>query len=399
MPHSRFTVRNNLGSLLKRLPQEVNLRHDISNYSIDNLYPQRIHEILIRSPICLSAVQVKRDFLGAEGFDNNGEEIANERLGLEWNDLLVKAASDFAQYNGFAMHLNINLLGEVVDAAPVDFENVRFGLPDENGKITNVKISLNWEQDPRKFVDGPIERIFKFPIWPGTPEKAIEVMNEFNGDFVGEFPGFILYWTPEKFKYPRCSFDAALDSVQTNAEVQTFELSSIQNGFLGATLFKHEGLIESDDERGALMDRLSDMKGAANANSVLLVETPEGFAGDILETFPALNNDTLFNLTNINVIDRIINSFGMPFAVLGIQPQNTGIFNQEQIKDSFVFYNQRTRRERQRLERVFNRLGEALASPLEFGDILNLEFEGTKEPEPAPAAPVPPPPPEPEPPE
>ena len=68
------------------------------------------------------------------------------------------------------------------------------------------------------------------------------------------------------------------------------------------------------------------------------VGSEEGFDGEILEQIPANNNDRLFELTNKTSEDRVIYTFAVPKAVLGIEPEG-GMFNVEQEESAHNSYN------------------------------------------------------------
>jgi len=354
-------------AVIKRIPTTIDYRHDITTYSEDNLYPQRVEQIMFRSPIAESAVLAKADFVSGQGFAENGDVILNEELQLTANDILKLAAKDYSPFAGFGLHFNFNALNEIYQVSPIKFEYIRFGVPNEMGKHHDVKVNINWEEDPNK-LPTMMAPTFTYPLFDGK---------NFNfGDDLEDFSGQVMYWIIEPNVYPKSSLDAVLDSAQTNGEVQIFELSNIQNGFLGSSLFKYPGEFKSGKERQDFIGDINGMQGAENANSVTVIETPEGIIGEtFMENFPANNNDRLFELTNNNTVNRITQYFGMPHTILGIMPQ-TGMFNQEDIINGFKYYNMRTRNDREHVLRAFNKFGELWhQGPLNFGGILENSFE------------------------
>jgi hypothetical protein len=94
------------------------------------------------------------------------------------------------------------------------------------------------------------------------------------------------------------------------------------------------------------------MQGSYNANSTFIAKTPEDFTAPLIETIPAANNDALFNLTTQQVQNRILQNFGVPGPLLAVNPQGA-VFTQEQIRDSYILMNLRTRNQRKVLERAF----------------------------------------------
>ena len=129
---------------IKRIPQQLNYRAEITTYDSDNLYPQRVEEIMYRSAITNSGIERIADFVNGDGFEN-GDIILNDK-GQTVNDILRIISYDVAKFSsGFATHVNWNLLGEITDIMPLKFRYVRYGLPDDFGIHSDVKVNVNWE--------------------------------------------------------------------------------------------------------------------------------------------------------------------------------------------------------------------------------------------------------------
>jgi hypothetical protein len=344
----------------KRLSMTPDFRFKITNYDSDNLYPQRVEEIVNCSPITLGSTNALADFLRGGGFENNGDIFINENTTI--NGLLRLVSQDFSYFKGYALHFNVNQLGAVSDVTHIPFKYVRYGLPDKNGKHVDVKVSVNWEGDQLKTSARGTEEIKTFPLWDsGLPGEE----------------GFVLYVTPQKDKYPRAVSDPILDSAQADAELQVFELGGIQNGFHGLNVFKYPGKIEDDAERRLVEAKLKEFTGSDGANSTMLVETSPDFNGNIIETIAANNNDKLFELTLKNIRDRILMVYAMPHSILGIQPES-GMFNTEQLEEAYLYYNVKTKDGRMQIEEVFNMLFSMwFSGAIELGTIIENSFNGT----------------------
>lgn len=351
---------------IKRIPQQLNYRAEITTYDADNLYPQRVEEIMFRSAITNSGIERIADFVNGDGFEN-GDVILNDK-GQTANDILRIISYDVAKFSsGFAMHVNWNLLGEITDITPLKFRYVRYGLPDDMGVHHDVKVNVNWEM-----ATGILPRNQRNIIWT-YPLFDPEFKNE---DFEDNFNGQVLYHIPDPNIYPRATFDSVLDSSQTSGEIQVFELGNIQNGFLGSSIFKHPGEFESDDARRAFKKDLKEFQGAQNANSIMLLEMKD-IEEDVtlVEQLNAVNMDRLFELTNKNVNNRIAQAIAVPNAILGIFPE-TGMFNQQDFEDAYVWMNIRTQNLRRIVERVFNqKIGAHWhQGEIDFGQIITQQY-------------------------
>jgi hypothetical protein len=356
-------------TLIKRLPQKISFRDDITTYGEDNLYPQRAEEIALRSPITKSSIKSLAKFLGGGGFSENGDFVVN-RLDQTLNDILRFIRSDKAMFDGWALHFNVNELGGITEIIPVKFKNVRYGVPDEFGRHKDVKLNINWERDFDKSLK-KTDNIEEFPLWQKRDEIDFEDIEDKNG--------FVYYWTPNLDEYPLSTFDSVMDSAQSNGEIQVFELSRIQNGFLGTSIFKHPGKFAGKKEKEQATMDLYNLTGAENGGSVMMMEVPTDFDGQLIEQIPANNDDRLFELTNETSQSRIVSNYQIPFPLLGIQPTG-GMFNQEQMGDAYVYMNTMTREERSSISDAFNKFLQFWhTGAISVGEVIEQEFMVKKE--------------------
>lgn len=343
---------------LARVPEPLDISAEIKQYGANNLYPQIVHAIMLRSPLTKSAVKLLSDFFRGDGFTNQGETVLN-RYGDTLNDVLKKAAEDLAEFRGFAIHLNFTPGGVPVELTPVPFEYCRLGLPDDTGLSTDIKISNNWEGAT---ISGELENVATFPIYSPMNKK---VSNE----------GAIYYYSDlGPARYPLCSFDPILDNAQSDAEAQLFEVNNLVNGFHGGTIFKHYGPFEDDRAKDRFIDQVNAMTGAKGGNSSLILEVDEVLAGqNLIESLPANSIDTLFSQTTINIRDRVLQYFNIPGGLFAVAPQGS-VFTVTELGSSYVYMNLRTRNDRRILERFFNKFipaGEIKINSFESDQVLN----------------------------
>jgi len=349
----------------KRLPVSVSYRDDILLWGTDNLYPQRVEEVINSSPITKSALNVTSDFLNGDGFATDAQ------LGeYSFNQLLQLSSLDFATYRACAILLDVNLDGEIVDAQPVDMKYVRLGAPNKELEVKTIRVSVDWEEQL------PIAlrpKILTYPIWEGK-DAAKAMIDSWDVNSQGDFPGFCYLNTPKKRQYPLATVDAVLDSSQSNAEIQVFELSSIQNGFQSASVIKHQGKIADVEERRRVENLVASVRGAENANSIIVWEVPDGFEGDVLEQIPANDQDKLFEQTNKATVNRIVQSLAIPPSLLGIMPENS-FFTMQEINDSYMYFNVRTKNQRTILAEIFQEIANDSATPVQLGEIVPQQFQ------------------------
>jgi hypothetical protein len=312
---------------------------------------------------------VLKDFLNGEGFASNGDKVIND-YGQTWNDILDNVCEDYSIFNGFALHLNFNGLGTIEEIQHIPFEYVRFGLPNSQGIINNVKVWDDWQYNSfysakEQPIKGPVKYPLFNPLTAGT-------------ETIKGGKGQVLYYSPKIFCYPLTNFDAVRDLAEADASIQIFTKNNIKNGFLSTTLFKYPGTFESDEEREKVEQKIKLIKGPENANSITLIEAPEDFNQNLIEQIPANNNDRLFEQTGIKTRDTIIHNFAIPPALIGVMP-DTGVFTQQAIRDSYIYMNTRTKTPRAILERVFDKVSPLFGTKV--GKIKPNEFDYAGNPE------------------
>ena len=355
---------------VKRLSMPPDYQKEVIKYGNSNLYPQMGEQILLRSPITKSAASSLSDFIFGEGLTNDGDMVVN-RLGQTLNDIAEFLADTASIYNGGrSLFFNVNELFLITEIFPQDFKNCRFKIPEEDmkGIHTHIGVSNNWERDSQ--IDRGQTVIKFFPRWQHRD------LIDFSDVEFEDIKGFMYYEVPRMEQYTDLTFDAVLDSAQTNANIQTFELGNIQNGFSGLNLFKYPSNIEGSKELDALEQKIREAQGPENANTILLVKTSPDFTGEIVEPIGANNNDRLYELTNDTTVGRILANYSQPYPISGIQPPNGGIFNREEIENATLYYNAKTRRNRLGLLRSINSFMEFWhEGPVVIEGIREIQFE------------------------
>jgi len=354
-----FGFINNLPEL-KRIPTLRDTVHKITQYGEDNLYPQRIKQVFLLSPIAKSCVALMASFTRGDGWQRNGDLVINEETGMTCNDLLELISEDQSLYNGFAIHINSTGIGKVHNIEYIPFEDVRLGTKNTKGRVNDVRVCINWEGNDSSLPDNNL-RIQRYELY--EPTKAA-------GEALTSGKGMVLYSTPRKNAYPLAAIDAIIEDCQSNHELSMFTLGNITNGFLSMSVFKYPSGGDTDTEEEELSKKLNQLKGARNSNSVIVAAIDEDseMTGPLVEQIPANNNDSLFINSTINVRNSIIGSFAMPRALVGHTPE-ASLFTASQLADEYLYMNLRTKDLRNKIARIFNeQLG------LDVGSIVPNQF-------------------------
>ena len=344
--HNRFHTFGH-GPLRDRVPTLVGHEDNIFTFGLDNLYPQRVEQIVYRSPLANSAVLNLADFTFGRGFEDEAfaKQVVNEQLSLKINDLLRFNSWDHAQNNVFALHFAYNLNLEISNVTPIFSKYCRFARPEQEGlPVDKIRFSTNWENNINR--TGKPKEVKTFFIFNSNPEVIQQQIIDSGG--IDNYPGQILYATMHPGIYPRVMYDPALDTIQSNAEIGLYELSNIQNSFHPSMVFKYPGKFENEEQRLNIERQINNMMGSPGAGTVLLVETElEDMTTNfsMLEPITIDNRDKLFEFTSANVRKTILQSFTVPGILLGDQP-DSGAVTQENMLNSYNYYNEKIRNRR-----------------------------------------------------
>jgi len=350
--------------LVKRLPQGLRYVDNVQSFDTDNLYPQRALETMYRSYTLSGIIPKKAGFLNGEGFEQtelNNLIVCGEGLeAVTGRELLDHSAYSKSWSKGLAWHINYNLNYTIASIKPIQFEYCRLGIADEDGNVEKIAYCTNWERDYNK-EQKPREIVFYDKFDP-DPEHLAEEFAEYG---VEGYKGQIMYWTPEKNKYPLVSFDSVFELAQEQAEIALYSLNQTANGFSAGHIFVYPGTFQNDTERAEYKKRLSAHRGGLGSGSIMVIEagTKDIKVGDLLAKTDLQNGDRTFEF-KVNWIEKsILQCYGMPIEIVGKQP-DSGMFNRQQIEDAYTYYNAVTRDERVELSRIFKKVFQFWNTPI-----------------------------------
>lgn len=342
----------------------------------DNLYPQRVEIVRDRSYTAKIAVEKTADFIYGKGFQDPilAKLIANASR-QTFNKVLNILSKDKALFTGFALHVKYNPFSyKIMEVSPVEFSYIRLGIPDDDGNVTDIKYFHNWERDYNK----TLHHVFDpqpYPIFNPDPTVVRAQIEEYGWD---QYPGQILYWTPKPGVYPKCAFDPVFDDAQSQSEIGIFQLSGIQNKFSAQHIFKYPGRFETEEKERAFKRQLKNLTGAEANGSMMVVENPAGEAGqplDLIESIQMQNTDKMHEFTAKNVKNAIRESMAVPAPILGQLPES-GMFNQEQIKEAYAYFNTITAKHRDEVSEVIKEIISHWNTPIAISayEIQSLEY-------------------------
>lgn len=333
---------------IKRLRTFIDRTDGIQWYTRNNLYPQIVEAVRDRSYTIKSACDRLSKFLRGEGFEDKAlADLVVNSKGQNMNNVLKALVNDAATYSGsYVAHLGVNLLGEYNNLSIWPLAYWRLGLPDENGDVHDLKYNSNWEQDPYKEISNA-KNIIEYPKFNPDPEVIKAEIEEWNSKGL-DYPGQVFYFSPLEDQYPLATFDSVLDQGQTQEEIGIFRLASIQNGMNAGSIFSYPGEFTDTTKERDFKESLNEYKGGKGANSIIVIEDPSGLkkAQDLITPLTIQNADKIHEFISRDDKNAIMEAFAMPKEILGVLPES-GMFNQQQLVDSYYYYNTITRDYRQ----------------------------------------------------
>ena len=343
---------------------------NVINYGTDNLYPNKVFDIVQDSPTAGGCVKRKSEFVFGKGVES---DVIVNRHNKTINDIISIACQEYSKYNGFALHFNYNLLGQIVEIQNVDIRYVR--------KLKDMlSVVVGKIRRDSKVINLSSANKVEIPLYqPNGIKKYIKKAGGFK-----KFNGAIFYFNNNTGIYPVCTYDSALTSAQFESEVQTFSYMHAKNGFSSSGVLKIPELPDDPKAKKEIEEKINKVVGANNSGNVLVVAATLDLEGGLqasklFEPFQTQDVDKVHDVQSSKAKDYILRSFNMPEILLGVT--NQGMFNQESFQDAFNYYNNDTERDRIKIEKSFNQFWNetTFSSDLSEIEIIPLDAMGEVE--------------------
>jgi hypothetical protein len=322
----------------------VNIKYPadrIIPYDRDNLYPNKIKSIAQRSGTTMSAIETLSAFVSGDGFQ--GMDTVVNREGQTLWDILRHVTFSKSMFKGYALHFNYNILGQITEINPINFEFVRW-----SKDLKRLIVNPDWWRRNRRN-----EEITYCPFNPATVQAEIKQAGD-----ISKYNGQLYYWIPNlKDWYTVCNWDSVLDDAQFEAEAKLYSLSSIQNDYSLSGIIAYPKNISDKEDIDNLKEDIRKDTGANNAGGVRVVGAmpSENLTG--WKWFTPMSRNNIDNL-HTNQVDRaklnIYAAFRQPPILNGVATQ--GMFNQESFMDAFDYYNSQTETERKEVEKELTKI-------------------------------------------
>lgn len=361
-------------------PTIIDRNLEIFRWDSDNLYPQRMRELVKRSHTLNGVLNRIADFLAGEGFEDDAlaKLIVNNDtfIGTTGDKLVEEITAQFARYKSFALHINYNLNYHISEMRIADIDYLRFGFPDPSGNISTLKYCTNWELQYNKQMGSVY--IYDYDIFNPNPEVIASQIERDGG--INNYKGQILWITPEIEKYPLATFHAVTDAAYAQGELGTFKRTQIDENFTTNFAVIYPGEFETKEEEDKFKALVSNHKGA-RGKRIIGIQDKSGLrkANELFMPLSPVNTDRLFEATETSVLNAIMENEAMPKELLGVRPES-GMFNQDNMQQAYIYYNTCTRKRRMLISQLLSKLftfwntpitSTANIIPLKYGDSIN----------------------------
>lgn len=339
---------------VKRLHVDIAYPVDkIIPYDKDNHYPNKVKEIAQRSGTTMGAINKYSEFISGEGFEGMDTEI--NRKGQSLWDILRHISYSKAMFKGYALHFNYNVLGQITEINPINFEFVRW-----HRDLNKLVVNCDWIK--RRNLKQQEEEYY-----PYDPSNVGNEIMECGG--IGNYNGQLFYWIPNLSDwYTPCTWDSAIDDAQFEAEAKLYSLSSIQNDYSLSGYILYPKNITDKGDIDAIKEEYSKDKGSSNAGGVRVIGTMPVEGMNNWKLFHPISRNNIDNLHTNQKEDSRFNiyaTFNMPPILCGVA--KGGMFNQESFADAFHYYNSATETDRKDTEKDLTKILEN--SIWDIGDI------------------------------
>jgi hypothetical protein len=346
-----------------RIEVTLNRTLGIQSYGYDNLYPQHLQAITSASgtaELCLSRYA---QFVEGNGFfDVLTASHTVNRAGHTTDDLLRSCADDLTRYGGFALHVNYNILGEIVEVQSIPFEQVRLKEQDANGYVSKVVVHPDWSE--KTYRNGNILRVTRqtveeFNVFNPVKEVVQAQMLACGG--VEYYNGQVLYVSiAGGMNYPVPKYDAVVTEMSTDEGLSNVKNRNVRNNFLTSCMMVARKSMHIDgngneEEREMISPEVSRaFQGETNAGKMLYVEIESDEDEPKVVELPVKNYDKEFTATEASTVERIYAQFHQEIFY-AVRIGKLG-FSGDVMREAYEYYAGQVTTEQRIIQRAMERI-------------------------------------------
>lgn len=337
----------------------------IQSYGDDNLYPQTLRNIIAASPTGSECADRFADYIEGNGFREVvfSEYVVNRR-GCTADEIHSLVCKDVADFNGLALHVNYNVLGQIVELQHIPFENCRLSEEDSNGYVAKIVVHPDWTG--RKTRNGKalqVKKEYLDYIDVYNPKKEVVLAQIEAAGGIENYKGQVLWVSMAgKNTYPVGKGDRVATEMSTDEGLSNVKYRNVRNNFLPAAMVitkKGSNIIYDDngnevkrDNDSNFSDTLSQLQGDTNSNKIMEVTLESYEEKPEVVTLNSQNYDKEFTVTEASVVERIYSAYGQePWYCIRIGKVG---FSGDILEDAFEYYNSIVSKQQRLIERAFD---------------------------------------------
>ena len=255
-------------------------------FDYDNLYPERVMEIVNSSPLQKSILESKKTYIIGAGLDHTEENIYTPNMYESWDELIEKCANDFVYLNAFAVQVILNESGNRFSFYHQPVQQIRFANYNERNIIEKAYLCTDWRKAQKN------KNVVEIDMFgTETPKKGKAYLLYFAPNQVGEY----YYSIPE--------YMSAANYIMADGALSQYYNNYIHNNF-SANLAVRFPIEPAEEKKQELYNSVMDiiklaLVSANRLTSPILagIATSSGFSSKSDEMIAAY---TLYKLTVIN---------------------------------------------------------------------------------------------------
>lgn len=273
-----------------------------------NDYPQRLVDLYVNSVTHKSCVDFIVTALIGDGVDyeameaNDSELVPNYQYSFD--TLLERIALDYTLFGTFALQVIKNRDDKTFSFYHQPMSQVRYSPRNDDGVVESYWICKDWTQTG---LNHPVElKSFSF-----------QNIDEIKG---GEAYLFVYEdYTPSIDTYPIPNYISALKPIQTEIELQRYDLRSVLNNFSASGILTLNR-VDSDEDKELLIQNIAALFSGSDAANSLIINFKENDEQEPA-TFVKIDKDAnesvnLFSDSNERIVSKIIAAHKIPSKAL-----------------------------------------------------------------------------------
>ena len=346
----------------ERVEVDYSSKFGIKTYGTDNLYPQNLKKIVQASGTATLCLNRYAKFIEGYGFEGELRTLVVNDDGATADDILHDVAGDVAEFGGFALHVNYNLLGEVTSLHHIPFEHCRLEEEDDAEYIGHIKVTKWWNGKRKSGRTTAVQEddVESFPVFNPDPNVVLSQIAAVGG--IDNYHGQVLWASVDGVgTYPTPIYDAAITEISTDEGLGNVKYRSVRSNFLVACMLVTKKGLPYTDERGRQIERsmidgddLKEFQGDENTSKIMLVELEDDEEEPKIVEFPVKNFDKEFEVTDKSVVERIYAQFHQELFY-AIRMGKLG-FSGDVMRDAYEYYAGEVTNEQRFIERAFARV-------------------------------------------